>query len=275
MATIALTLLAVPVSTVLAAPAPGGSCTTEGRVRTTKAGVLRCQKSGPRLRWVLTATTTTTTTVPPSTTTSTLPLSCAAGGTCVVGDTGPGGGIVFYVASSNFSSTGSDCGSDCRYLEFAPRAGESFRVWALPWAVTGAVATAIGSGYQNTIMISTQAGNVETNSAAVYAFNYSNNGKTDWHLPSKDELNELCKYARRQTTGDTSTKCTGSASLSLLSSQGGFAVDGYWSSSEYGGPFRQFYPPGLHAWKQGFSTGEQSIAEKDNSLRRVRPVRAF
>ena len=49
-------------------------------------------------------------------------LTCATGGTCIVGDTGPGGGIVFYVraAGGTFTSTGSVCGTACKYLEAAP-----------------------------------------------------------------------------------------------------------------------------------------------------------
>jgi hypothetical protein len=46
--------------------------------------------------------------------------TCANGGACIVGNTGPGGGKVFYVASSNFTSTGSNCGTACKYLEAAP-----------------------------------------------------------------------------------------------------------------------------------------------------------
>ena len=40
--------------------------------------------------------------------------------TYAVGDRGPGGGIVFYVSAANFTSTGSDCSSACKYLEVAP-----------------------------------------------------------------------------------------------------------------------------------------------------------
>ena len=47
-------------------------------------------------------------------------LTCAQGGSCIVGDRGPGGGIIFYVAASNFSSPGSVCNTSCRYLEVAP-----------------------------------------------------------------------------------------------------------------------------------------------------------
>ena len=36
-------------------------------------------------------------------TTTTVALTCAQGGTCAIGDTGPGGGIVFYVSATNFT----------------------------------------------------------------------------------------------------------------------------------------------------------------------------
>jgi hypothetical protein len=138
-----------------------------------------------------------------------------------------------------------------------------YRSKELFWGVrTGAVATGIGSGYQNTVDIKNQAGNdpVYYTSAADYAFQYSNNGKTDWHLPSKVELNELCKYAGSQTTGDTSVACPNWGSL-----REGFSVLRYWSSSEasaYG------------AWSQGFGNGLQNYNLKTYP-NQVRPVRAF
>lgn len=189
-------------------------------------------------------------------------LACADGGTCAVGDTGPGGGIVFYVASSNFTSTGSDCGTTCRYLEAAPAASEAGRSWATganqTASVTGADATGIGSGYQNTVDINAQAGNVAATSAAVYAFDYTNNGKTDWHLASREELNELCKYARQQTTGDTSVACANTDSL-----RAGFAGF-YWSSSEGAADL---------ATIRDFDTG-QIVANNKSFDRKARPIRA-
>ncbi|MEI6743537.1 MAG: fibronectin type III domain-containing protein, partial [bacterium] len=56
----------------------------------------------------------------PATTNTTVAASCAAGGTCRVGDTGPGGGKVFYVAPTSFVSAGSACDTRCKYLEAAP-----------------------------------------------------------------------------------------------------------------------------------------------------------
>jgi hypothetical protein len=194
-----------------------------------------------------------------------VPDTCAQNGKCVVGNTGPGGGIVFYVhpGGGTFASLGSDCGASCRYLEVAPAASEARRTWATganqSAAVSGADATAIGSGYQNTVDINAQAGNVAAWSAAVYAFDYSNNGKSDWHLPSKAELNELCKYARQQTTGDTSVACNSSGSKRM-----DFSADYFWSSSEYSARL---------AWSQSFFSGSQYSLDK--LWTGVRPVRAF
>ncbi len=100
----------------------GGSVSVEKRVAVTKpvlgdpskcSSVRGCQSSS-------------STTANPSSSTTLVPtqtLSCATGGTCKVGDTGPGGGIVFYVAPKTFiqrAATGSMCKLDCKYLEAAP-----------------------------------------------------------------------------------------------------------------------------------------------------------
>jgi hypothetical protein len=89
------------------------------------------------------------------------------------------------------------------------------------------------------------AGYGKTNFAAGIARTYSNNGKTDWHLPSKAELNEL--YNKRTTVG-------------------GFSSAFYWSSSEDA--------PTL-AWTVDFSATPYYSYSKDGTSVRVRPVRAF
>ncbi len=215
----------------------------------------------------------TTTTVAPTTTTTTVAPTCAPLiSVCAVGDTGPGGGIVFYVASSPFTqtgATGSMCTNACKYLEAAPTnwlsdAGDPTRTWSAvanqETAVTGADATDIGSGYQNSLDIVAQSGNEPASSAAVLARNYTTGSKSDWFLPSNLELNELCKYARTQTTGDTSVACASSGTL-----RAGFAAGGYRSSSE-GLAFT--------AWYQRFNYGDQFNVNKDATFY-VRPVRAF
>jgi hypothetical protein len=101
-------------------------------------------------------------------------------------------------------------------------------------------ATVIGSGMANT----TTADATCRADAIQSAADYANNGKSDWHLPSKDELNELFK--QRDTV--------------LF-----FAGDFVWSSSE---------ASAISAWIMNFSQGYQGSPPKYYT-RRVRPVRAF
>jgi hypothetical protein len=187
------------------------------------------------------------------------PSAPYTGGTYNVGDTGPGGGIVFYVhQNGTFASTGSDCGSSCKYLEFAPADLEGEFEWCSDTeSELGVSATEIGDGMANT----TTAAATCTSGAIQVAAEYVNNGKTDWHLPSLFELNELCKYAFQQTTGDTSVYCPEEGSLRT-----GFSADGYWSSSERSA---------TNAWLQHFSAGFQFDYVTKTLTDRVRPVRAF
>jgi hypothetical protein len=90
----------------------------------------------------------------------------------------------------------------------------------------------------------TTAGRTCTSGAIQVAADYTNNSKTDWHLPSKDELTQL--YAWRTTVG-------------------GFSTGYYWSSSELGFDY---------AWGQFFDDGYQDFKFKDGTYY-VRPVRAF
>jgi len=154
---------------------------------------------------------------------------------CVVGDIGPGGGTIFYVSVVDFTSTGSTCGRTCRYLEVSPSSADVGRSWSTGANQTAEVGggkargTAIGTGYRNSVDIVSQTGNLAESSAAVYAREYSGGGKSDWYLPSLDELRELCKYARQQTTGDPSVACTDANSL-RDGYTGGYV--NYWASTE-------------------------------------------
>jgi hypothetical protein len=190
--------------------------------------------------YTITATNTTSTATRTFTLTVTAAATCATGGVCALGETGPGGGKVFYVASSNFTSTGSDCGTACKYLEAAPSDHSSTVAWCSNIGSLGVTATGIGSGMSNT----TTADSTCTSGAIQVAADYANNSKTDWHLPSKDELAQL--FIQRTKVG-------------------GFTANFYFSSSEY--------PPGF-AWFQSFYNGYQDLANKSDTFY-VRPVRAF
>ena len=195
--------------------------------------------------------------------------SCANGGTCVVGDTGPGGGIVFYVhddADDLFTSTGSDCTTACKYLEAAPFSGQVSLTWSTGanqyLTVSGADATGIGNGFQNTVDIVNQSGNNSDTSAAVYANSYSNNGKTDWYLPSFDELNQMCRWVRNQSASND--ECTSAGNANTGPGASGFWGE-YWSSTE-----NDFQ----HAYMQTMDYAVR-YGEVKFGIRMVRPIRAF
>lgn len=175
----------------------------------------------------------------PCTTPTSPPLTCASGGTCAIGDTGPGGGIVFYVAGGTFTSTGSDCGSNCKYLEAAPNDQSSSSNWCdVTLTLLSVGASAIGSGMSNT----STADATCSSGAIQLAADYINSGKSDWHLPSKDELNEM--YLQNAVVG--------------------LVGNLYWSSTE------RFY---FDAWAQ-FDNLFQDGKHK-NLATYVRAVRAF
>ncbi len=176
------------------------------------------------------------------------PVSCAIGGVCAIGDIGPSGGIVFYDAGSR-QSWG-------RYLEAAPNGwnggtSDPTERWGCGYnsnsglnSISGAKGMIIGTGAANTAAI--VAGCAEPGIAAKLADALTFGGKSDWFLPSKDELNMM--YANLALKG-----------------VGGFATDYYWSSSEFSVNL---------AWAQGFSIGSQYDTGKGFTYY-VRPVRAF
>ena len=131
----------------------------------------------------------------PATSSGAVASSCASGGRCRIGDVGPGGGVIFYVASGP-QWWGS-------YLEARPvsRTGVA---WSLrpQDSLYGDSdknvvqrrridAKALGMGRVNTEAIVEQSG-PGTYAAAVVA-RQTLGGKRDWFLPSKNELNvTLC-----------------------------------------------------------------------------------
>jgi hypothetical protein len=236
---------------------------------------------------------------------ATVALTCATGGACAVGDTGPGGGTVFYVASSRFSSIGSACGTVCKYLETAPvgwitaptPAGQTNCIFQYPYPAdpacywlgnvaaanwlgnaTGAIGSTkkrIGSGYANTSAMIAQS-NI-AGAAATVARAFQGGGKTDWFLPSKAELHALSKWAVDSPSADYIKQVS-----PPYTPNGGFVIAAYWSSSELSGSQAWRF-----AWVLGFGSlnkdPTQAISEFGKLGQRawksypmfVRPVRAF
>ena len=214
--------------------------------------------------------------------------TCASGGVCAVGDTGPGGGKVFYVAPTTFTQTnasGTMCTTACKYLEYAPlnwgttlsaisgcTAGTATKDPSCKWAAnkTPATSNLIGSGYNNTRLILA----LDTaGTAAKVASSYRGSGFSDWFLPSANEMFELCKYA---TVGRTN--CSGGSNgdetyksvlLSEFTEAGSSNNAQYWTSSfafsttAYFANWRYLTPNGVD------NNGGQSYVIL------IRPIRAF
>ena len=182
-----------------------------------------------------------------------LSKTCANGGVCALGDTGPGGGKVFYVTSSAFASTGSDCGSSCYFLEAAASDVSGPFTWCSTSSRTNAIAEGIGNGMANTTTAESTCTSGAIQQAADYVSTVGGVTFTDWHLPSKGELNQL--FTNRSYVA-------------------GLSLQYYWSSSEFSNPGDSGYV-GDGVWTQNFDGGTQYFSYKGPNTAGTRTVRAF
>lgn len=135
-------------------------------------------------------------------------LVCATGGTCQVGDTGPGGGKVFY-----------DTGSTQpwgRYLEAAPADLDGSPTWGCA-GTDVATGSAVGDGKANTTAILAACSTDGTASKLAAALTAG--GRSDWYIPSLGELGLL-------RNANPSVPNIGSG--------------GYWSSTQYSAGYGWF-----------------------------------
>jgi len=219
---------------------------------------------------------------------TTLVFSCANGfGVCSLGDTGPGGGIVFYVEAGGGTFTcGLNLTSTCKYLEVAPNtwsggAADPTIIWqaapsngAIP--APGSAGQAIGSGYRNSATVVTWLGNNSTHANGA-ARRYTANGLTDWYLPARDELNQLCVYfSNAATVADNVSetwngpgRCNGNAATGR-GGIGGFVAAEYHSSSDLAATV-------ANSFRQSLATGVIPYIRdgRRDGVLRVRPIRAF
>ena len=157
-------------------------------------------------------------------------LSCAQGGACKLGDVGPGGGTVFYVAPDRLVANG----KSARYLEAAIL--ETLLPWSCFFGFTNlGTRTNIGSGAYNTSLMKKACRGFYDQSLK------AGGGKTDWFIPSMDELMYLGNYF----VSDSNSKI-------------------YWSSSE--SDYRR-------AYLQPVPNVQLNVNKAFSYL--VRPVRAF
>jgi hypothetical protein len=178
--------------------------------------------------------------------------TCATGGTCAVGDIGPGGGIVFITPST--------VGGNGRFFEAAPF------TWAgvddLSTNATycsnhnsniGSTNVGIGWGETNTNMAKSAClgGAV----AIVNNFNQSNNtGYSNWFIPSTNEMIELAKLRNQ-------------AGLLKIGNKWTVGRYGYWTSTESSASGQASLV--TSSWNIGVTN------KNDANSNLIRPVRMF
>jgi hypothetical protein len=199
-----------------------------------------------------------------------------------VGQTGPGGGKVFYASNTQFAC-GPTLNLMCNFLEVAPASvinswTDATYAWSgITGTSVGTTSTVVGSGYKNTLAIINQSSTALRAGTITQAYRGPNN-LTDWYLASKDELNLLCQWDHG-VASSVSTVCAGGAhgSPTFGADTAGLLADDYWSSSEH---------DASNAWYQFFGNsylamgifpvngGQQQNYVKLGPLF-VRPIRAF
>jgi hypothetical protein len=210
-------------------------------------------------------------------------LSCAVDGEgCSIGDTGPGGGTIFYQSVAGFNcgpnhtSTGSPTGGLCNFLEAAPAnwsggpdSGRAFvppsftnEIPNLPRTPMINSTSELGLGYKYSDII--VAVSADKTYAAGRARTYNGGGRSDWYLPVTTELNQLCKYVAGQPWVSDITICTGSSNPLL----GMSTDDGYWTSSAASSDAKA-------AIMQRMLSGFQEPKYYVHIGAKIRPIRAF
>ncbi|MCL2804469.1 MAG: DUF1566 domain-containing protein [Treponema sp.] len=249
-------------------------CTTEGE-KTQTCKNSGCNTVNPDTKEIVNALghdgiwTVTNSTTFPATSTGTCFRCSVTSRETQIGDTGPAGGKIIYIAPTiaGFevtSTTAAFTTYTAYYLEAAPADafGGTGEHLIIRWSTIGSniptppdvvgTGLAIGSGRNNTALIIAAEKEVFLSDTYIYAAlacdNYSIADFNDWFLPSRDELNQL--YLRRTDFG-------------LL------PFSYYWSSSQYAVTL---------AWAQFFDDGSLGLTQggfaKDN-FSNVRAVRAF
>ena len=154
-----------------------------------------------------------------------------------LGDRGPGGGVIFFIDRD-------DQFPAFNYLEAAPDdVGEHAWCDRANLSIPKAKARALGQGEANTRAMLALCATGAAQAATAYR---GPHGKTDWYLPSLNEVMLMYQFAEQ----------SGKVNLDF---------DYIWSSSESGAKT---------AWYQPFDFGALYEYNKDGHLH-VRPIRAF
>lgn len=159
------------------------------------------------------------------------------------GDTGPGGGIIFYVNPNAKADKWT-------YLEVGKSDISPQDQYKFKWGPTieeCGTGEKIGDGLNNTKKLAAKGSSHEA-ASAVYGKDLYGNKCKDWFIPSRDEIKLLYESIKSGILNPES-----------------FSPDYYWTSSEEGDS---------GAWKINLQSGK-SFEELRTNECRIRPVRRF
>lgn len=200
-------------------------------------------------------------------------FTCVTDNSCELLGPGPGGGTIFYYSAAGFTC-GEQRNQTCNYLEAAP---DLWNGGSSDPNLHGCYGSGVGShegsfvfgeGAYNTLGLRTgcydrYSFGYDLNMTAERVVDrYSNAGYSDWFIASKPELNELCKFARGQVTGNTSVACSSAGTL-----KSGFSPAPYFSSSTT--------EIMKYRWDYWFSDATETYLHGYDDQQYVRPIRAF
>ena len=239
-------------SVAFTAPAStGGASITSYTVTSSPGGLFGSGSSSPIVVTSLTNGTPYTFTVTATNSAGTSAASSASASvtpavTYALGDTGPGGGLVFLISGGLTYEMAPKAWSGAG----TPDAGATY-CDIMNTNVSGATGTAVGTGAANTAAMAALSYCSSNAAAAVLAYAPAGTSAGQWFLPSKFELTAMYNYS---LVGGFNT-----------ATYGFVALDSYWSSSQSGA---------LEAWYIYFSDGSWFDMDKDTDMR-IRPIRAF
>lgn len=132
---------------------------------------------------------------------------------------------MFYVGTSKIGSYGSKYPGG-KYLEFIdPNPTKTYKFKCAIHVHN--LKEGVGAGAENTARYRDVCS--DTDSPIVLATNATNGGKSDWFIPSMEDLNQICRYSRGQATGSTD-QCSGKSKQTISGKSFNVAQ---WSSNQY------------------------------------------
>ncbi len=188
-------------------------------------------------------------------------IPCQFGGGCLIGDTGPAGGTVFYAGPSPVDAVAgvSDGGV---YLEFQNYknltnnvSGEQFAWGCQDSTLLGADGIDVGTGAQNTLDIKNNC--AESGTAAKVALDSNQSGKSDWFVPSIEELDLICQYTRGQTpVASSTTECPKKTKMTRPAGLNSYY---YWASTETNPRRGKSYEMGDAYYNEAYKSDKISV----------------